>query len=198
MKRPKFHPGQDYYWFCEKFLHYITDSQCAQIDYLPPGTLPRGRCSWRRFRKFYKRLCDNKNYKYHDWYGYEKLDYSKQEHLKPLCKWRVREMMDFQGLANRLDKVAPNIGLSYSDRRKMVNTFLCLAYGKPVLDIIAFEDWMETNHPDYHDRSISQFLNDKDPDNIQEWKDLLGVFQDQDEDCYAKEFPDDEQCDTEN
>lgn len=91
MKRPKFRPGQDYYWFCERFLHYITDSMCAQIPYLPPGRCAKARCSWRRFRKFYKRLRDNKNYKYHDWYGYEKLDYSKLEHPKLPCKWKVRE-----------------------------------------------------------------------------------------------------------
>ena len=127
-----------------------------------------------------------------------KCDYCGKEFDQPEFIDKQGGIMDFQGLANRLDKVAPNIGLSYSDRRKMVNPFICLVYGKPVLDIIAFHDWMETNHPDYYDRSISQFLHDKDPDNVEEWKDLLGVIQDQDEDCYAKEFPDDEQCDTEN
>lgn len=104
MKRPKFNPGDDYYWFCERFLHCITDSECAQIIDLPLGKYPRGRCSWRRFRKFYKRLGDNKNYKYHDWYGYEKLDYSKLEHPKPPCKWKVLERRRAERVMDRLEK----------------------------------------------------------------------------------------------
>ena len=108
MKRPKFHPGQDYYWFCEKFLHYITDSQCAQIGDLPLGECPRGRCSWRRFRKFNKRLGDNKDYKYHDWYGYEDVfndpNYPKQKHPKPPCKWKVREQRRAETIMARLER----------------------------------------------------------------------------------------------
>ena len=83
--------------------------------------------------------------------------------------------MNLTGIMNQLDKLAPNIGMSHSEKRKMVNPFLCLMNGKPVLDIVAFGDWMESKYPEYRDKSIEQFLLDKDPESIAEWKSLFDI-----------------------
>lgn len=83
--------------------------------------------------------------------------------------------MNWHGLANRLNIVAPHIGMSYSDQKKMINIFLCFLNEKPVLDICAFGEWMEAKYPEYKEKSIEQFLIDKDPENINEWKSLFDI-----------------------
>jgi hypothetical protein len=35
---------------------------------------------------------------------------------------------------------------------------------------------MEKNYPEYMEKSLLDFLMDKDPDHIEEWKELLGVM----------------------
>ena len=57
----------------------------------------------------------------------------------------------------------------------MVDPFLCFCLGEPVLDITNFEEWMERTYPEYKENSIENFLKDKDPEHLSEWKELFGV-----------------------
>lgn len=75
----------------------------------------------------------------------------------------------------KLDKLAPNIGMNLSDRKRMINTELFL-FGLFVIDIFAFEDWMLKNYPRCCATSIAQFIENKDPEHLNEWKEILGVF----------------------
>ena len=71
-------------------------------------------------------------------------------------------------LVERLNQLAPNIGMAYAERKKMIDPFLCFCLGKPVLDITNFEEWMENTYPEYKENSIENFLKDKDPEHLSE------------------------------
>lgn len=77
-------------------------------------------------------------------------------------------------VVERLNRLAPNIGMRHVDKPKMIDNRLFL-FGMFVLDITALGEWMETNYPSYKDKSLEQFLQDKDPEHLSEWKELLGV-----------------------
>ena len=77
-------------------------------------------------------------------------------------------------LIQRCNVLASNVGIPYPWRRKMINPLLFLTQ-MVVIDITAFGEWMEEAYPEYRDRSIRQFLEDKDPEHVEEWKEnLLG------------------------
>lgn len=78
-------------------------------------------------------------------------------------------------LVERLNELASNIGMAYEERKKMVDPFLCFCLGEPVLDITNFEEWMERVYPEYKENSIENFLKDKDPEHLGEWKELFDV-----------------------
>jgi len=77
-------------------------------------------------------------------------------------------------VAQKLNELAPNIGLGYQERKRMIDPRLFL-FGMFVLDITALGEWMESNYPEYRDKSLEQFLLDKDAEHINEWKELLGI-----------------------
>lgn len=77
-------------------------------------------------------------------------------------------------VAQKLNELAPNIGLGYQERKRMIDTRLFL-FGMFVIDITALGEWMESNYPEYRDKSLEQFLLDKDAEHINEWKELLGI-----------------------
>jgi hypothetical protein len=75
-------------------------------------------------------------------------------------------------LVQRFNVLASNVEIPYSWRRKMINPLLFLTQ-MFVIDITAFGEWMEETYPEYRDKSIRQFLEDKDPQHIEEWKEIL-------------------------
>lgn len=75
-------------------------------------------------------------------------------------------------LLQKFDALASNVGIPCLRREKMVNPLLFLAQ-MFVIDITAFGEWMEEAYPEYRDRSIRQFLEDKDPEHVEEWKEIL-------------------------
>ena len=77
-------------------------------------------------------------------------------------------------VATQLNKLASNIGLGYSDRKNMIDTRLFLL-GMFVIDISSLGEWVDRTYPKYKDKSLEQFLSDKDPEHLNEWKELLGV-----------------------
>lgn len=77
-------------------------------------------------------------------------------------------------VATQLNKLAPNIGLGYSDCKNMIDTRLFLL-GMFVIDISSLGEWVDRTYPEYKDKSLEQFLSDKDPEHLNEWKELLGV-----------------------
>lgn len=77
-------------------------------------------------------------------------------------------------LVQKLNGLAPNIGLGYADRKRMINNLFFLI-GDFILDMGEFSDWMEETYPEYLNQSVEQFLMDKDPEHINEWKGLFGV-----------------------
>lgn len=78
-------------------------------------------------------------------------------------------------VVERLNALAPNIGLSHFDKKNMIDPELFMI-GMFVIDITALGEWMEKNHPEYMEKSLQDFLMDKDPNHIEEWKELLGVM----------------------
>ena len=60
-------------------------------------------------------------------------------------------------LVERLNELAPNIGMNYEEREKMVDPFLCFCLGEPVLDITNFEEWMENTYPEYKEKLSREF-----------------------------------------
>lgn len=75
-------------------------------------------------------------------------------------------------IVQRFNALASNVEIPYSWRGKMINPLLFLTQ-RFVIDITAFGEWMEEAYPEYRDRSIQQFLEDKDPQHIEEWKEIL-------------------------
>lgn len=75
-------------------------------------------------------------------------------------------------LVQKFNALASNVGIPYSRREKMINPLLFLTQ-MFVIDITAFGEWMEEAYPEYRDKSIRQFLEDKDPQHIEEWKEIL-------------------------
>lgn len=75
-------------------------------------------------------------------------------------------------LIQRFNALASNVEIPYSRREKMINPLLFLTQ-MFVIDITAFGEWMEEAYPEYRDKSIRQFLEDKDPQHIEEWKEIL-------------------------
>lgn len=78
-------------------------------------------------------------------------------------------------VVEKLNALAPNIGLGYKERKQMIDPLLFMI-GMYVIDMTALGEWMEKNHPEYMEKSLHDFLMDKDPDHIEEWKELLGVM----------------------
>lgn len=72
----------------------------------------------------------------------------------------------------RFNALASNVKIPSSRRGKMINPLLFLTQTF-VIDITAFGEWMEEAYPEYRDKSIRQFLEDKDPQHIEEWKEIL-------------------------
>lgn len=77
-------------------------------------------------------------------------------------------------VVEKLNELAPNIGLGYSERKDMINSALFLL-GEFVVDMVKFSEWMERTYPEYLNKSLNQFLLDKDPNHIEDWKELFGV-----------------------
>lgn len=88
--------------------------------------------------------------------------------------WTPIRLWDWQGLAERFEPMAHKVGIGRSDMKSMINPFMVIASQCMCIDITKFGDWMETNYPEYE--SIEEFLKAKDPDHIDEWKHLFGMF----------------------
>lgn len=80
-------------------------------------------------------------------------------------------------VATMLNRLAPNVGMEYKEMGKMIDSWL-FVLGMFVIDMTAFGEWMEATYPEYQDKSLKEFLTDKDPCHIEEWKELLGVGED--------------------
>ena len=89
--------------------------------------------------------------------------------------WTPIRLWDWQGLADRFEPMARKVGIERSDMKAMINPLMVIASRCMCIDITKFGDWMETNHPEYG--SVEEFLKAKDPDHIDEWKHLFGMFQ---------------------
>ena len=82
---------------------------------------------------------------------------------------------DWSALKQKLNELAPIIGMGWEERKEMIDPLSCLFFHQMVIDITKFGKWMERRYPEYLNKSIEQFLLDKDPDHIQDWKDLMGI-----------------------
>ena len=83
--------------------------------------------------------------------------------------------MNWSGVANRITELTYKWGMDYNTQRKMVNPLLCFIYNKVVADITVFGEWMERKYPAYKNKSVKDFLKEKDPDNFDEWVTIFGL-----------------------
>ena len=82
----------------------------------------------------------------------------------------------FYELAKRFEILGSRLGISSECRRWMLSPLFLVAMGAVgFVDITKFGEWMENEFPGYRDKSIAQFLRDKDEEHFSEWKELFGL-----------------------
>lgn len=82
---------------------------------------------------------------------------------------------EYNEMFSVLDNLRKNIGMDERSARNLYDKELSLVMQKPLLSLPAFDDWMCLHYPEYRDRSIEQFLQDRDSANMKIWKQLFGI-----------------------
>ena len=79
-------------------------------------------------------------------------------------------------LIQKFNVLASHIGIPVYCRPSMINPLLFVA-GIYAIDMIAFSEWIEKTYPEYINKSMHDFLTDRDSEHLSEWLEVLGLLE---------------------
>ena len=77
-------------------------------------------------------------------------------------------------LIQKFNALASHIGIPVYCRQRMINPLLFVS-GINAIDMVAFGEWIDKTYPEYRNKSMRNFLTDRDREQLSEWLDVLGL-----------------------